>query len=59
MSEIEMLEKIRDYHFKTIDQCINEIGNISREIEVLKSIELEEDLIRSEWIARGEWAPNG
>jgi hypothetical protein len=54
MSEIEMLEKIRDFHFMIIDESIDEIGEISREIEVLKSIELEEDLIRAEWIARGE-----
>jgi hypothetical protein len=59
MSEIEILKKLRQYHFDSIDYSIDEIASIGREIEVLESIELEHDLIRAGEIARGEGAPNG
>jgi hypothetical protein len=52
MSEIEMLEKIRTYLIETVDIILDEIWDVNHQIDVLKSIELEHDLIKAELLAR-------
>jgi hypothetical protein len=46
--QIAALQKIRKYYFETLTEAANEIAAIDREIAIMKSQELEADLLQSE-----------
>ena len=47
MTEAEALLKLREYLLNTIAQSADEIANIDKQLSVLKSQELENDLIQA------------
>lgn len=47
-AEALQLLKMRDYYLESIAQAVDEIADIDRQIAILKSQELEADLLQAE-----------